>query len=87
MRFVSAATRNPEQTTHGRTEFLLLTELCSGGPLIDFMQKGPITPENVFKIFFAASSAVKHMHDRNNPVTHRDIKVCLKFVIVFSQDF
>uniref|UniRef100_A0A914XU48 Protein kinase domain-containing protein n=1 Tax=Panagrolaimus superbus TaxID=310955 RepID=A0A914XU48_9BILA len=75
VQFVSAATRNQEQTSHGRAEFLLLTELCSGGPLLDLMQKGPISSENIFKIFYAASSAVKHMHDRNTPVTHRDIKI------------
>jgi cyclin G-associated kinase len=75
VRFVSAATRNPEQTSHGRAEFLLLTELCGGGPLLDLIQKGPISPENIIKIFYAASAAVKHMHDRNTPVTHRDIKI------------
>ncbi|KAE9555549.1 hypothetical protein FO519_001220 [Halicephalobus sp. NKZ332] len=75
VKYISAATKNPEQTSHGRAEYLLLTELCSGGPLIDLMQKGPITPDNVLKIFYAASTAVKHMHDRSSPVTHRDIKI------------
>ena len=75
VKYISAATRTPEQTSHGRAEYLLLTELCSGGPLIELMQKGPIAPDNVLKIFYSVSTAVQHMHDRSSPITHRDIKI------------
>uniref|UniRef100_A0A7E4V094 Cyclin-G-associated kinase n=1 Tax=Panagrellus redivivus TaxID=6233 RepID=A0A7E4V094_PANRE len=75
VKFVAAASRSPEQTNHGRAEFLLLTELCSGGNLFDYIQRGPLSTENVFKIFYSAVAAVKHMHDRGSPVTHRDIKI------------
>jgi serine/threonine protein kinase len=72
MRFI-AATQN--KTGNGRAEFYLLTELCSGGPLIDVMQRERLKPDQVLKIFYALCAAVHHMHDRNPPITHRDLKV------------
>lgn len=48
---------------------------CLGGPLINVMLRRQLSPEQVCKVFYAASSAVAHMHDRNPPITHRDIKV------------
>ncbi|KAL7075109.1 hypothetical protein ACQ4LE_005462 [Meloidogyne hapla] len=56
-------------------EFLILTELCSGGPLIDYLQKMELSTEQVCKIFYSTCSAVQHMHDRNPPISHRDIKI------------
>uniref|UniRef100_A0A915MGV4 Protein kinase domain-containing protein n=1 Tax=Meloidogyne javanica TaxID=6303 RepID=A0A915MGV4_MELJA len=56
-------------------EFLILTELCSGGPLIDYLQKMELSAEQICKIFYSTCSAVQHMHDRNPPITHRDIKI------------
>nr|CAD2167683.1 unnamed protein product [Meloidogyne enterolobii] len=56
-------------------EFLILTELCSGGPLIDYLQKMELSTEQICKIFYSTCSAVQHMHDRNPPITHRDIKI------------
>jgi len=69
--YIAASHLGPKQTSHGRAEFLLLTELCSGGPLINVMTKGELSPEQVCKIFHAAATAVRHMHDRNPPITHR----------------
>lgn len=73
--FVTAVIKNPNQTRHGRAEYLLLTEFCSGGPLVEFIKKGPVVPENVLKIFYSVCSAVKYMHDRPHPITHRGITV------------
>lgn len=42
---------------------------------MEFLQKKDFTPTQVMKIFYAACSAVRHMHTRNPPITHRDIKV------------
>jgi len=56
-----------------------LTELCSGGPLIDYLQKMELSAEQICKIFYSTCSAVQHMHDRNPPITHRDIKVFIMF--------
>lgn len=49
-------------------EFLLITEFCSGGPLIDVMRRQPLTVEQVAKVINAVTQAVLHMHDRNPPV-------------------
>lgn len=60
----------------GSTEFLLLTELCSGGSVIDLMKKYKnLSLEQVIKIFYAACNAVSHMHSQVPPLTHRDIKI------------
>uniref|UniRef100_A0A915CX43 Uncharacterized protein n=1 Tax=Ditylenchus dipsaci TaxID=166011 RepID=A0A915CX43_9BILA len=73
--FCQASQIAPKQTNHGRAEFLLLTELCSGGPLLNVLQKKVFSAEQICKIFHAAANAVHHMHDRNPPITHRDIKI------------
>uniref|UniRef100_A0A1I7YGM0 Cyclin-G-associated kinase n=1 Tax=Steinernema glaseri TaxID=37863 RepID=A0A1I7YGM0_9BILA len=75
LRYVQAAQLNTQDSLRGRTEFLLLTELCSGGSVVDFLNKNTLSPEQIVKIFSAACSAVRHMHDRPAPITHRDIKI------------
>uniref|UniRef100_A0A915CHE6 Protein kinase domain-containing protein n=1 Tax=Parascaris univalens TaxID=6257 RepID=A0A915CHE6_PARUN len=75
IRYVQAAHLGPQESGHGRAEFLMLTELCSGGSVVEFLQKKDFTSSQVMKIFYAACSAVRHMHTRNPPITHRDIKV------------
>ncbi|KAK6759577.1 hypothetical protein RB195_021262 [Necator americanus] len=59
----------------GGVEFMLLTELCSGGSVADMIKNVRLKPEQTLKIFYAAASAVCHMHDRKVPITHRDIKI------------
>lgn len=54
-----------------------------GGPLIEYFQKNLLSSEQVCKIFYAIATAVQHMHDRNPPITHRDLKV---FSIIFNLD-
>uniref|UniRef100_A0AC35UC37 Protein kinase domain-containing protein n=1 Tax=Rhabditophanes sp. KR3021 TaxID=114890 RepID=A0AC35UC37_9BILA len=69
---------NAAQSKHNNNavEFLLLTELCSGGTVIDLMTKTVnLSTEQIIKIFYSAVSAVAFMHSQNKPLTHRDIKV------------
>ncbi|XP_073818394.1 cyclin-G-associated kinase [Musca autumnalis] len=72
--FVSATfidkTNGPQQ----RAEYLLLTELCKGGSLIDCMGS-TLEPPVVLRIFYQAVKAVAHMHSQSPPIIHRDIKI------------
>jgi serine/threonine protein kinase len=74
MKFVAASQSKGQD---GRLEFYMLSELLSGGPLIDVMQRMKLKPDQVLKIFYALCCAVQHMHDRSQPITHRDLKVRL----------
>ncbi|CAD6992789.1 unnamed protein product [Ceratitis capitata] len=72
--FVGAAfidkTTGPQQ----RAEYLLLTELCNGGSLIDCLN-GSFDPSLVLRVIYQASRAIAHMHTQIPPITHRDIKI------------
>uniref|UniRef100_A0A1I8MMF9 non-specific serine/threonine protein kinase n=1 Tax=Musca domestica TaxID=7370 RepID=A0A1I8MMF9_MUSDO len=72
--FVAASfidkTTGPQQ----RAEYLLLTELCKGGSLIDCMGSS-LDPPVVLRIFYQAVKAVAHMHSQTPPIVHRDIKI------------
>ncbi|KJH41125.1 kinase domain protein [Dictyocaulus viviparus] len=59
----------------GGIEFMLLTELCSGGTVADRMKNTNFSIEQALKIFHSAAMAVCHMHDRVVPITHRDVKI------------
>ncbi|XP_037946068.1 cyclin-G-associated kinase [Teleopsis dalmanni] len=63
-------TSGPQQ----RAEYLLLTELCKGGSLIDCLQQ-TLDPSLVLRIFYQAARAVSHMHSQTPPIIHRDIKI------------
>jgi cyclin G-associated kinase len=78
VRFIHSAQLDNSTTSRQQpcyAEFLILTELCSGGPLIDYLQKTELSSKQICKIFYATCFAVQHMHDRKRPITHRDIKV------------
>ncbi|XP_075146704.1 cyclin-G-associated kinase [Haematobia irritans] len=72
--FVSATfidkTTGPQQ----RAEYLLLTELCKGGSLIDCLGTS-LDPSLILRIFYQAVKAVAHMHSQSPPIVHRDIKI------------
>ncbi|KAM3727404.1 Cyclin-G-associated kinase [Dirofilaria immitis] len=74
LQFVQAAQLSPQESGHGRAEFLLLTELCPGS-VIELIQKGPLSVKQVTKIFYAACNAIKQMHSRIPSITHRDMKI------------
>ncbi|XP_031636854.1 cyclin-G-associated kinase-like isoform X2 [Contarinia nasturtii] len=55
-------------------EYLLVSELCKGGSLIDCMGT-TFEPDTVLKIIYQISKGISHMHNQNPPITHRDIKI------------
>lgn len=78
VKFISAASSGNEQTSHGMTEFLILSELCSGGQLIDVLQESsprPLPFDQMLKSFAQTCMAVSHMHKQSPPIIHRDLKI------------
>ena len=61
----------------GMTELLLLCELCEEGHLYDYYQAkgGHIEEEELFGLFAQCCEGVGHMHARDPPLAHRDVKV------------
>jgi cyclin G-associated kinase len=74
--FVTAAAIGKAQSDHGQSEYLLLTELCSGGQLIDELNRRgrPLQFDQVLCVFFQTCRAVQHMHKQQPPIIHRDLK-------------
>ncbi|XP_034485257.1 cyclin-G-associated kinase [Drosophila innubila] len=64
-------------TAQQGAQFLLLTELCRGGSLIDCfrMDNSPLDPPVILRIFYQMARAVAHMHTQTPPIAHRDIKI------------
>lgn len=58
----------------GNAEYLLVSELCKGGSLIDCLGSA-IEPDTVLKLIYQAAKAVGHMHAQTPSITHRDIKI------------
>jgi len=80
IQFISAASIGKEESDHGQAEFLLLTELCEGGQLVDVLNKATasgnsIPREEVLGVFDQMCQAVEHMHTQKPPIIHRDLKV------------
>uniref|UniRef100_A0A5K3F440 Cyclin-G-associated kinase n=2 Tax=Mesocestoides corti TaxID=53468 RepID=A0A5K3F440_MESCO len=77
--FFGAACVGKEKSRHVGTEFLIVTELCSGGALADFLptphQQKPLPLNIVLQILAQTSRAVQHMHKQSPPIIHRDLKV------------
>ncbi|CAF0957547.1 unnamed protein product [Rotaria sordida] len=73
--YVAAASN--QDTTLRRTEYLLVTEYCSGGRLYEKVvyRKNPLEVEQVIQIYYQICRAVKHMHEQQPPIIHRDLKV------------
>ncbi|BFF88896.1 cyclin-G-associated kinase [Drosophila madeirensis] len=70
---VAAAPQQPQQGV----EYLLLTELCKGGSLVDCFKvdNGAIDPPVALRIFYQMARAVACMHAQEPPIAHRDIKI------------
>ena len=67
-------------TVEGRKEAIIVMELCSGGSLLDILNKRlsehrPFTETEVLTIFLQVCEAVAHMHGCVPPIAHRDIKL------------
>ncbi|XP_018903296.2 cyclin-G-associated kinase isoform X2 [Bemisia tabaci] len=77
IQFMSVATIDKNSSGHGMTEFLLLTELCVGGSLVDVLSNlsSPLPPDIVCRIFWQICQAVHHMHSQSPPIIHRDLKI------------
>lgn len=75
VQFVAAASIGKEESGHGRAEFLILTELCSGGELVDVLKGQSLSPDLVLQVFYQTCSAVHHLHRQKPPISHRDLKV------------
>ncbi|GLV44488.1 auxilin [Carabus blaptoides fortunei] len=75
--FVSASFIEKSQTCHGMAEYLLLTELCTGGSLVEILQQRSTAfdVEMICCIFYQTCRAVQHMHNQSPPVIHRDLKM------------
>lgn len=71
-----AAASNQDATLR-RTEYLLVTEYCSGGRLYERVvhRSKPLEVEQVVQVYYQICKAVKHMHEQEPPIIHRDLKV------------
>lgn len=56
----------------GRAEYLLVTELCKGGSLYDYLDQIN-DAQTVLRVIYQATKAVAHLHSQN--INHRDIKI------------
>lgn len=74
VKLVDASFIDHTNTAKANAEYLLVSELCKGGSLIDCMGTA-FEPDVVLKIIYQISKAIGHMHNQNPPITHRDIKV------------
>lgn len=74
VKYVAASFIDHTNSAKGNAEYLLVSELCKAGSLIDCMGSS-IEPDTVLKIVYQITKAVAHMHSQNPPITHRDIKV------------
>mmetsp|Transcript_120081 Transcript_120081/g.339748 ORF Transcript_120081/g.339748 Transcript_120081/m.339748 type:complete len:621 (-) Transcript_120081:76-1938(-) len=66
-----------DQGAQGENTVKLLLELCSGGHLLDFMDKrnGKLSGREVMEPMTHVAAAVDHLHRQNPPIQHRDLKV------------
>uniref|UniRef100_A0A6B2E633 Cyclin-G-associated kinase n=1 Tax=Phlebotomus kandelakii TaxID=1109342 RepID=A0A6B2E633_9DIPT len=72
--FISASFIDRTQSVQGNAEYLLVTELCKGGSLVDCLGSA-LEPPTVLRVFYQAARAVSHLHSQHPPITHRDIKI------------
>ncbi|KAL5969463.1 Cyclin-G-associated kinase [Taenia solium] len=79
MKFFGVACAGKERGKLAGNEFLIVTELCSGGPLKDYLppshQGKHLPPNLVLQILAQTSRAIQHMHKQSPPIIHRDLKI------------
>uniref|UniRef100_T1JLE5 Auxilin n=1 Tax=Strigamia maritima TaxID=126957 RepID=T1JLE5_STRMM len=76
IQYYSAAAVEKERSEHGKAEFLILTELCTGG-LIDVLKarRRSLPFDQVLRVFYQTCQAVQKMHSQSPPIIHRDLKI------------
>lgn len=74
VKYVDASFINHANSAKAYAEYLLVSELCKGGSLIDCMGTS-FEPDAILKIVYQITKSIGHMHCQNPPITHRDIKV------------
>lgn len=74
VKFIAASFIDRTSSAQANAEYLLVSELCKGGSLIDCLG-GTIEPNTILQVFYQATKAVAHMHSQSQPIVHRDIKV------------
>ncbi|XP_032510801.2 cyclin-G-associated kinase isoform X1 [Danaus plexippus] len=77
IKYIAASFLDKTKTTHGMGEYLLLTDLCSGGSLMEALQnRGQAFPlSTILRVFYQTCKAVQHMHAQVPPIAHRDLKL------------
>ncbi|KAK6634789.1 hypothetical protein RUM44_000036 [Polyplax serrata] len=77
IQYLAAASVDKTVSSHGKNEYLILTELCSKGNLVDCLNNRttPLSPYVICRIFWQTCKAVQHMHSQVPPVIHRDLKI------------
>lgn len=74
VKYVAASFIDRTNTAQGNAEYLLVSELCKGGTLVDCLGS-TLDPAIILKVIYQAAKAVAHLHSQSTPITHRDIKV------------
>lgn len=77
IKYIAASFIDKAKTLHGMAEYLLLTDLCSGGSLMEALQiRGSAFPvPTILRVFYQACRSVQHMHAQVPPIAHRDLKL------------
>ncbi|KAM3962866.1 cyclin-G-associated kinase isoform 2-T2 [Aphomia sociella] len=77
IKYIAASFIDKSKTAHGMGEYLLLTDLCTGGSLMEALQnKGQAFPlPTILRVFYQMCRAVQHMHAQVPPIAHRDLKL------------
>jgi len=77
IQYLSAAYIDKAKSGHGCGEYLLVTELCTGGSLVDVLtnRSSALPVDVICRIFWQTCRAVQHMHSQQPPVIHRDLKI------------
>ncbi|XP_023312590.1 cyclin-G-associated kinase-like, partial [Anoplophora glabripennis] len=77
IQYLSASFIDKSQTSHNQSEFLLVTDLCPGGSLVEILQArtSALDIETITRVFYQTCKAVSHMHSQVPPIIHRDLKI------------
>ncbi|KAF2350605.1 Protein kinase domain [Trinorchestia longiramus] len=76
--FIASCIIDRNQSTARTTEFLLVSELCSGGSMIDvlrLLEDKSLPLDQVCSVVYQTARAVQHMQMQDPPILHRDLKV------------